>query len=253
MPKCRRWYNKEMPDKRSHRGPDPQDAKLFAKQHLGRLQEAVFDMNWLLSRGYAEKSGLKLVGDRYRLTERQRTAVMRCACSQQQRRKRKHSEVSAKDLSGRPVALDGYNVLITVEAALSGAVLFKGADGCIRDLAGIHGTYRKVEETLPAIGCIKEALERLGVQDVLWLLDSPVSNSGRLKQLIGEWADRDNLKWQVQLAQNPDKALITTDRIILSSDSAVLDRCGHWFNFIAYVLCELPGPPARPWLIDLSG
>ena len=41
------------------------------------------DFSWLLTRGYAEKGALKLVGDRFSLTERQRLAVMRSACSDQ--------------------------------------------------------------------------------------------------------------------------------------------------------------------------
>lgn len=242
-----------MPDKRSHRGPGPQDTALFAKRHIERLRTAVFDLNWLLSHGYADKSALKLVGDRYRLTARQRTAVMRCACSEQQRQRREDGEICAEDLYGKPVAMDGYNVLITVEAALSGAVLLKGADGCIRDLASIHGTYRKVEQTLPAIRYIAYALERLGVADVLWLLDSPVSNSGRLKSLILEWAGRNDALWQVELVPNPDKVLITSERIVLTSDSAVLDHCRGWFNFIPQVLWEIPFSKKGPWLIELSG
>jgi len=83
-------------------------------------------------------------------------------------------------------------VLITVEAAMSGGVIFVGRDGCFRDLASIHGTYRKVTETIPALQLIGEFLKEAGVTKALWLLDSPVSNSGRLKTLIGELADRNN-------------------------------------------------------------
>ena len=70
-----------MPDKRTHRGPHPADKKLFAEDAISSLLEAIADFSLLLTKGYAEKSALKLVGDRFSLTERQRLAVMRSACS----------------------------------------------------------------------------------------------------------------------------------------------------------------------------
>ena len=51
----------------------------------------------------------------------------------------------------------------------------------------MHGSYRKVEETLPALRLVGKTLAHFGVADALWLLDRPVSNSGRLKKIIEEW------------------------------------------------------------------
>ena len=133
-----------MPDKRSHRGPHPADEKLFAENAVSSLLSAMDDFSLLLTKGYAEKSALKLVGDRFSLTERQRIAVMRCACSDEQLASRINRRIELEDLKGKSIAVDGYNVLITVEAAMSGGVILKGRDGCFRDLASVHGTYRKV-------------------------------------------------------------------------------------------------------------
>lgn len=221
-----------MPDTRRHRGPHPDDAALFNKQTVPALRRAVADMSWLLSGGYAEKSGLKLVGDRYNLTGRQRLAVMRCACSDQQRDQRRIRQVGPGEVTGQRLVLDGYNVLITIEAALSGGVLFIARDGCIRDLASIHGTYHKVEETIPAIEVIAQVLKKLASSEVLWLLDKPVSNSGRLKRLILEFAAEKSLNWNVELDNNPDKRLAETPDIIATSDSAVLDQGVKWHNLV---------------------
>jgi hypothetical protein len=193
-------------------------------------------MSWLLSRSYADVSSLKLVGDRFDLTKRQRLAVMRCACSDAQRARRTASLLTPEAISGRPLMLDGYNVLITVEAALAGGVLLLARDGCIRDLASIHGTYRKVAETRPAIETIAKALSKLGIMESGWLLDRPVSNSGRLKTLITQYAEQNNLNWTVELVQNPDKVLIESDSPIATSDSIVLDNCPQWFNLTRYII-----------------
>ena len=239
-----------MPDRRIHRGPHPQDAKLFAPDAIGKIAAAVADFSLLLTKGYAGKNALKLVGDRFSLTERQRLAVMRNACSDQQLISRRQREVKIGDIAGRPVAIDGYNILITIEAAISDAVIFKGRDGCLRDLASIHGTYRKVNETIPAIERVGEFLKEIGVTNVLWLLDSPVSNSGRLKTLIRELAVGNGWDWEIQLVINPDAELIKTNRIVASSDSVVLDKCKQWVNFAAEIIMRKL-PAAK--VIDLSG
>ena len=238
-----------MPDRRTHRGPHPQDAKLFSPDKIGDLRLAASDFSLLLTKGYAQKSSLKLVGDRFSLTERQRLAVMRSACSDQQLTSRKQREVKIAELAGQPVAIDGYNILITLEAAMSGGVIFKGRDGCFRDLASIHGTYRKVTETIPAVHLIGDFLSEICVSNALWLLDSPVSNSGRLKTLIGELSRKNNWDWQIRLSLSPDFELTKTDLIVVSSDSVVLDACKRWINLAAEIITsELPSAT----VIDLA-
>jgi len=238
-----------MPDKRTHRGPHPADAKLFAPAAIESLKLALADFSLLLTKGYAEKSSLKLVCDRFSLTERQRLAVMRSACSDQQRMSRKQRQVELDGLAGRPIAIDGYNVLITVEAAMSGGVIFKGRDGCLRDLASIHGTYRKVTETIPAVELIGGFLAEIGVTEALWLLDSPVSNSGRLKTLIGELAQKNNWNWEIKLLISPDAELARTDMVVASSDSAVLDRCKSWVNLARAIIEK---KLTEVWFVDLQ-
>jgi len=238
-----------MPDKRTHRGPHPADAKLFADDKIPDLRKAVADFSLLLTKGYAEKSALKLVGDRFSLTQRQRLAVMRTACSDRQLAVRTGNRVKITDLAARPVAIDGYNVLITIEAAISGACIFKGRDGCFKDLASIHGTYRKVTETIPAVQLIGRFLKETHIDDCLWLLDSPVSNSGRLKTLIEELAAENNWNWQVKLTISPDAELKKTDLVVATSDGVVLDECKNWIN-LARELIETKLPQTR--LIDLT-
>jgi hypothetical protein len=240
-----------MPDKRTHRGPHPEDAQLFTARTLPTLQKAVADMGWLLSRGYADKSTLKLVGDRYALTKRQRMAIMRASCSDSQLDNRTRKQISPDRMESQPLMIDGYNLLITIEAALAGALLFVGRDGCIRDLASIHGTYRKVEETLPAIEKIAHTLNNLSISEVIWLLDQPVSNSGRLKQVILSFAENRSLNWDVQLVQNPDTVLIESNQLIATSDSNILDGCKKWLN-LARIIIKTIWPEYNLNLLDLQ-
>jgi hypothetical protein len=225
-----------MPDKRAHRGQHPSDATLFAADRIPEIRCAVADYSLLLSKGYAEKSSLKLVGDRFTLTERQRLAVMRSACSEEQRANRKSRQLEIKQVAGQVIAIDGYNVLITIEAAMSGGLIFRGRDGCCRDLASIHGTYRRVSETQPAIKLIGGFLQQTGISQALWLLDSPVSNSGRLKTMLGELARANNWDWRIELVTSPDAVLIKGEKIVASSDSMVLDKCRKWVDLAGEII-----------------
>ena len=237
-----------MPDRRSHRGPHPEDARLFAPDQHARLRQAVADLSWLLTRGYAWKSGLKIVGDRHALTERQRTAVWRSACSDEALGGRRQHERSIESLSGGPLAIDGYNLLITVESALGNGVILVGRDGCYRDLASLHGTYRKVEETVPALVRIGQYLASQGITRADWHFDRPVSNSGRLRDLAQTTAATHGWEWSVVLDPNPDRALAAAGFPVASTDSWVLDHADGWVN-LARRLIESSVPEAR--VVDL--
>ena len=225
-----------MPDKRRHRGPNPEDKRLFGDEHIPELQTAVEHLSWLLSRGYTVRSAIKLVGDRFELEKRQRIAVGRCACPDDSVSRRKEHQIRAIDLRGKNLALDGYNVLTTIEAALGNGVLLLGRDGCYRDMASLQGNYRKVEETIPALTLLGKWLTILGVETLHWYFDRPVSNSGRLKAILMKLAEKEGWDWQIDLVNDPDAILINHPGIVASADSAILDGTEHWFNLTREVV-----------------
>lgn len=236
------------PDKRRHRGAHPEDARLFEATRLASLRVAVSELSWLLSRGYQTKSALKLVGDRHNLRERQRLAVSRAACPEENCVRRRASLV--EEVKGGRLVVDGFNLVITLEAALSGGVLVLGRDGCVRDLSSVHGSYRAVEETERAIMLAGEELAALGPKSVLWLLDSPVSNSGRLAARVREVASARGWSWEVRVEFNPDREIVNSDRVAVTSDSNVLDGVKRWLNLGRMIVEKYV---ERPWMIDLSG
>jgi hypothetical protein len=233
-----------VPDKRAHRGRHPGDLIAFGPDVHARLREAVADLSWLLSRGYADKSSLKIVGDRYNLLERQRIAVMRCTCSDQSLASRRRRQVPAEALAGQTLLIDGYNVLTTVEAALADGIVIVGRDGCYRDMASMHGTFRQVNETVPAIAVVGGVLDEIGVGRTVWYLDRPVSNSGRLKTKLLEIAGEHGWPWLVEIVANPDAVLSAAPEVVASADSIILDRCEQWFGLARHAV-ERSIPNAR--------
>ena len=235
------------PDRRRHRGAHPEDARLFEAARLASLRVATSELSWLLSRGYQTKSALKLVGDRHNLRERQRLAVSRAACPEESCARRRASLVH--EVKGEGLVVDGFNLIILLEAALSGGVLVVGRDGCVRDLSSVHGSYRAVEETECALLLAGEALAALAPASVLWLLDSPVSNSGRLAARVREVASARGWPWEVRVEFNPDREIVNSDRVAVTSDSNVLDGVKRWLNLGRMIVERYV---ERPWVIDLS-
>lgn len=233
------------PDRRKHRGPGPEDRVWFSPEARPTLAAAVADLSWLLSRGYPETSALKLVGDRHRLVERQRSAVIRSACADEALHRRRTRRLELEALRGRPIRIDGFNLVLTLESALGGGVVLQGRDGCCRDLAGVHGTYRRVEETRPALELAARWLEDWEIGPCTWLLDAPVSNSGRLAALIRERRP----DWTAEVVPNPDPLLMLPGDPVATADSGILDRCGAWIN-LGRALVEAGAPGA--FVVDLS-
>ena len=218
-----------MPDARTHRGAHPEDARDFRPELAGTLRRAVAELSYLLSRDYAEQAALKLVGDRHQLTARQRMAVMRGACADRGLALRSANQRPLSAIAHAAVALDGFNCLITVEALLAGAPVFIGRDGAMRDLASVHGTYRRVEETERAIELLAEQLCAARVSAVDVYLDRPVGNSGRLRARFEAGLLARGLAVTVQLADRVDHVLLSLGVPIASSDSFILER-GPWFD-----------------------
>lgn len=68
------------------------------------------------------------------------------------------------------IYIDGFNLIITLEIALSKGTLIRGSDGCIRDLAGLRGTYKLIDKTDYAIELIGKFLDEKSVPSVNILL-----------------------------------------------------------------------------------
>lgn len=233
-----------MPDARRHRGAAPKDDQLFGADVVPVLRQAVFELSWLLSRGYPEDATLALVGNRHALVARQRRAVARAACADEARDSRLAKRRALADLAGEELHVDGFNCVILSESILSGAPVFGGRDGALRDLASVHGTWRRVSETGRAIASLARLIDIAEPTSVTWWLDRPVSNSGRLAGMLREARPG----WQVELVDHVDPVIAEQRGVVASADAYVLDRCEAWI--------DLPRELAsgtRGWIVELGG
>jgi hypothetical protein len=238
-----------VPDTRTNRGPHPKDEHCFAAGEAPKLRRAVEELSWLLTRGYPAKTAATLVGNRYALVDRQRKAVQRCAAADQEVLDRRARCADPAELAGRELRIDGYNVLLTVEAALSGGLVLAARDGTFRDVAAMSGHYKRVASTRPALQHVGEALAEAGANSVLWLFDRPISNSARLARILEATAAEQGWPWNVELVPNPDALLRESHELVATADSGILDRCARWINLARWVV-EARIPEA--WVLHLS-
>ena len=226
------------------RGPAPPDERLFGTGELARLSAATDDLGWLLGRGYTESAALALVGNRYELESRQREAVARCAASDEDIASRGARRLERGELSGKSLAIDAFNVLNTLELALSGGIVLVARDGCARDLGGVHGNWRRATQTEPALRSIGEHLAGAGVASCHWLIDAPVSNSGRLREEIARVASAGDWAWTAEVVPHADERLVEGDAVVASADRGVLDACAAWYS-LALAIVSVPESGAR--------
>lgn len=232
--------------KQLKRGSAERDDKEFSGNCLDKLRKAAEHIRYLINEGYAIKNASVFVGNHFLLSERQRLALVRSISSDEQLRLRKEKECTADELCGRTVHIDGFNTIITLEIALCQSLLLKCMDGTIRDLAGLRGTYRLIEETPEAVRMIADTLEQLKVRKAVFCLDAPVSNSGRLKSLIADVWENRHMELDVQVIHDVDRTLQEKDYVI-TADAIILDNCKSWFNLIEFCMEKTGAVPVKVW------
>ena len=149
-------------------------------------------------------------------------------------------ELSQDELRNKCIYIDGFNLIITLEVAVSGGTLILGSDGIVRDLAGLRGTYKIIDKTEVALNLIGTFLNKFSPKRVTFYLDAPVSNSRNLSYKILDMTRRWDFETHVELVTNPD-VLLSKQECVVTSDASILDQCGSYFNLNRGIIedCEL--------------
>ena len=208
------------------RGYMSSDDKEFIDQ-IEKLREAGEELFYLINRGYQIKPASTFVGNHHLLSERQRLALVRSISPKGSIEERVAKEVH--ELKDSVVYIDTFNTVITLEIAFSGSTLLSCMDGTIRDLAGLRGTYRIIDKTDMAIEAIRKILEAEGAKEARFLIDAPISNSGRLSSKIEDMFEKSPVEAVCEVINDVDKNLYGKENV-MTSDAIILDNCVSWFN-----------------------
>jgi hypothetical protein len=218
------------------RGFVPSDKIEFNNKNIDLLKKAQEDICLLLNRGYGIDKTIEFIGNHFLFSARQRLALKRSLSSfEDVKRREKHKLINEYENS--TINIDGLNIIITLEVALSNSTLLRCMDGTLRDLAGLRGTYKLIDKTDVAIELIGLKLNKMKPQKVIFYLDSPVSNTGRLKLKILELLDKYNFDVDVILVPNADVILNKLDHVV-TSDGIILNTCTSWINLAYEIISE---------------
>ena len=187
------------------------------------LPEAAADFRYLLARGYPRQAALTLVGNRYHLDETGRRLLHRGVFAPAVAAARRAKLRLLQDLPGRSLALDGHNVLITLECALRKLPLVAADDGFIRDVGEISRAFKVSDATDRVLTLVADYLaeQRAGPLEVFY--DAPLSLSGELARRTREIFAARGLEARAAAVPVPERMLSGFPGAIATSDTALID------------------------------
>ncbi|WP_462272881.1 DUF434 domain-containing protein [Methanohalophilus sp.] len=190
-----------------------------------RLREPAADIRYLLYRGYRRKGSIRFVSNHYRLAEEERHILTRLVFDPETASRRSNRRLACSQLKGCDIFIDGYNVLITMESVLQNETVWFADDGFLRDTRGIFKNHTNTATTYQAVDEMLTTLSVLAVNSATILLDTQMSNSGKLAQFIRKRATKYPFKTVVTTSKNVDFDLKQAGHlgIIATADSVIVD------------------------------
>ena len=216
------------------------------------LPEAAADFRFLLARGYPRKNALDLVGNRYGLDEIGRRLLHRGVFDPVVAAARRAKLRRLRDLPGHPLALDGHNVLITLECAGRGLPLVAADDGFIRDVGEISRAFKVSPGTDLVLALVADYLADSAAGPVDVFYDAPLSLSGEIARRTREMFTSRGLQVQAAAVPVPERmlsgftgAIATSDTALIDAHATVVDLAGEIIRrhpAWQLIYLRLPGP-----------
>jgi len=201
-----------------------------------KVFEAARDLRYLLERGYHRQSALKLIVDKYQLSTKQKLLLYRAVYDSSTAAKHKEKIVTADRIIDSNLAVDGYNVMITVESGLRGGLLVLCDDGFVRDISAVHGKYRITSMTEKALSIIVKAVQELKPAKINFFFDAQVSKSGELASHVRRILKGSGLTGDACAVERADVSTLDFGEIVATSDSVLISKAGAVFDLAGEIL-----------------
>ncbi|MCC6013076.1 MAG: DUF434 domain-containing protein [Candidatus Verstraetearchaeota archaeon] len=210
-------------------------------------KEAIYDLRYLLNRGYNKNSAIKFVGDRYLLNKEQRHVLYRTIFSENIAKLHKSKIVHPNEIRNNILLIDGFNVILTISSAIEGKPIYLCDDGIVRDVSGLHGNIlkRNIEKTLKIIML---ELNVLKPKEAIFFFEKSVSKSGEIANKVRNLLKENNLCGDARLVSSSDFYLSLLKGIVATSDSVIIEKAEKIFDLAGYIINKLGIKP-----ISLNG
>jgi hypothetical protein len=217
------------------------------------LPAAAADFRYLLARGYPRQAALALVGNRYGLDEIARRLLHRGVFAPEVAAARRAKLRLLREVPDLPLALDGHNVLITLECAARRLPLVAADDGWVRDVGEISRAFTISEATDRSLTLMAAYLADHVNGPLQVFYDAPLSLSGELARRTREIFA--SLLRDVRAAAVPvperelavfPGAIATSDTALIDAHETVVDLAGEIIRRHPDWRLELLGEPGLP-------
>lgn len=207
---------------------------------ISKLSPPARDVRYLLERGYPKTSSIRFVGDHYRLNKSERHILTRVIVSPKTAVARNKKRLTYKEVAGKKILADGYNVLIAIESMLSDHILWLCDDGFVRDTRGVFRSHNNTDITIEAVRQMCSILSKSNISFVKILLDSQMSQSGELAALIRQELVLLSLQGEVSTSAHADFDLKHADSeyVIATADGVIIDAVERVIDLPAAVIEE---------------
>ena len=128
-----------------------------------------------------------------------------------------------RELPGQSLALDGHNVLITLECADRGLPLVAADDGWVRDVGEVSRAFKVSDATDRVLTLVADYLADQASGPVEVFYDAPLSLSGELARRTREIFAARGLSVEAAAVPVPERLLSAFPGAIITSDTALID------------------------------
>ena len=126
-----------------------------------KINDAKKDFKYLINRGYKKDYALNVVCNHYKIPKEDRLKIIRTTHTDEEIKTVKNKLVNIRKLFDKELNIDGYNVLIGIEAFLKDNIVLCD-DGIYRDFMGIYGNYKINPNTERALNLLLKLFKVFG-------------------------------------------------------------------------------------------
>jgi hypothetical protein len=201
------------------------------------FKSAIKDYLYLLERDYPQKASLKIISDRYTLSGEERSIMLRGVSDKNTSKIRELKLVKEKNLAGKLLAIDFYNVAFTVQSYLAGITLYISTDGLLRDSGEYRGKIKNEKSFYKAAGLIINYLTGSNTKYFILYLDSPVGKSGEMAAYLSDIISKNEMHGEALCVKSADYCIINNKAdIAATSDSIIINKSNRVFDLAFFII-----------------
>jgi hypothetical protein len=233
------------------RNPHENSVDASGTYQIERLLKPARDIRSILRWGYPKFATIRFVADHSQLNAEERHILTRVIMPPEKVVSRISKKIACKDVRGRDILLDGYNVLLSTDSLLKNEPMWFCDDGYIRDTRYYFRKEKQAEGIEDALDAILKFFSEIHPESVTFLLDAQISRSGELAGFIRRKMKEIGISGDARTSKTVDFELKTAGKnpennlIVASSDGIVIDSVLHVLDIPACLMEEMEIEPVR--------